>query len=143
MVLCAFPRVLNMKNISEFPFGPGGGKKESPAGIRETLSNKRAVSRFVAISLEHEWCAEREQPFHAHLNCPEPPPSPAILHPVHVGEKHGKNHLKRRVRNQKVYFSPCKKKVLLFFLLLLLLEVMCISYFRGAFEAWGQQVGAG
>lgn len=35
-----FPHILNKKNISKFPFGPGGRKKESPAGIHETLLNK-------------------------------------------------------------------------------------------------------
>ena len=39
-VLCAFPHILNMKNTSKFPFGPERRKKESPAGIHETLLNK-------------------------------------------------------------------------------------------------------
>lgn len=83
----------------------------------------------MVILLEHKWCAESEQPFHAHLNCPEPLPSPIILHPFHVGEKHRINHVKRRVRNQGVYFMPCKKKAPLFFLLLLLFEIMRMCYF--------------
>ena len=83
----------------------------------------------MATSLEHKWRAEGEQPFHAHLNCPEPVPSPVILHPFHVGEKHRINRLKRRARNQKVYFIPHKKKAPLFFLLLLLPEAVPMCNF--------------
>lgn len=40
----ALPHMLNMKNITEFPSGPGGTKKESPAGIHEALLDKGGVS---------------------------------------------------------------------------------------------------
>lgn len=94
----------------------------------------------MAISLEHNWSTASEQPFHAHLNCPEPLPSPIILHPFHVGERHRINHLKKRVRNQKVYFIPCKKKPPIFFLLLLSPETTHICYPR-CFSSVGSASG--
>lgn len=60
---------------------------------------------FAVISLEHEWCAESEQPFHGHLNCPEPLPFPVILHPFRMVS---------RVRNKPFQEESWKSKGVLY-----------------------------